>query len=63
MVLRRKESEGTTSVIFVTSRWLLDCDRLNKMAAVKGVIALCLVLGFTLNSFAIPVKSWHKGEF
>ena len=63
MVLRRKKSEEATSVIFVRSRSLLHCDRLNKMAAVKGVITLCLVLGFALDGFAIPVKSWHKGEF
>ena len=48
---------------FVRSRSLLDCDRRNKMAAVKGVIALSLVFGLALDSFAIPAKSWHKGEF
>lgn len=63
VVLRRKKSEEATSVIFVRSRSLLHCDRLNEMAAVKGVITLCLVLGFALDGFAIPVKSWHKGEF
>ena len=61
--LRRKKSEEAASVTFVRSRSLLDCDRRNKMAAVKGVIALCLVFGLALDSFAIPAKSWHKGEF
>lgn len=63
MVSRRMKSEEATSVIFVRSRSLLHCDRLSKMAAVKGVITLCLVLGFALDGFAIPVKSLHKGEF
>ena len=33
------------------------------MAAVKGVVFVCLTLGLILDSVAIPVKSPGKGEF